>query len=84
MNSCARVQHQHLDLTLQRDAAHLHLENTQVVMGVDYRNPAIPRFPTTVLVNAYNGCLHDRSQHFVENVCAMEFLSSPGLRGGGQ
>ena len=74
---------QHLDLTLQRDAAHLHLENTLVVMGGNYRDPAIPRFPPTVLVNAYNGCLANRAEHFGENECAMELISSPGLRGGG-
>ena len=74
---------QHLDLTLQRDAAHLHLETTLVVMGGNYRNPAIPRFPPTVLVNAYNGCLANQAEHFGGNECAMEFISSPGLRGGG-
>ena len=61
----------------------MHLENTLVVMAGDFRNPAIPRFPPTALVNAYNGCLAERAQHYVGNECAMEFLCSPGLRGGG-
>ena len=74
---------QNLDLLSPRDVAHMMLENSLVVMASDYRNPAIPRFEPTLLVNSYNACLSDPTQQYVGNECAMEFLSSPGQRGGG-
>ena len=54
-------------------------------MAVDYRNPAIPPFDTSALVNAYNACLGNQAESFGIDAqeCAMEYLSCPGLRGNG-
>ena len=76
---------QHLHPSAPRDAAHQHLEECIVEMAANYRNPAIPAFDTSALVNCYNACIANQAEWFRVGTqeCAREFLSCPGLRGNG-
>ena len=54
-------------------------------MATRLADPSIQRFDPTELVISYNGLLHNQADHYAigRYECAMEFLSSPGLRGEG-
>ena len=54
-------------------------------MATRLADPSVQRFDPTELVISYNGLLHNQADHYAigRYECAMEFLSSPGLRGEG-
>ena len=54
-------------------------------MARRYWDPNVPPFAPTALVEAYNDLLNNPADRYVigRYECAMEFLSAPGMRGGG-
>ena len=78
--------HQNLHPTAPRSPAVGALEQCIVDMARRFRDPAVPRFDASQLVISYNGLLNNPQDHFATGgryECAMEFLSAPGMRGGG-
>ena len=77
--------HDNLHPNAPRGAALQRLEQCLVDMARRYRDPVVPPFDPEPLVVAYNGLLNNPAHHYVigRYECAMEFLSAPGMRGGG-
>ena len=78
--------HQNLHLTASRSPSVRALEQCLINMAARFRDPAVPRFDASQLVVSYNDLLNNPQDHYGtagRYECAMEFLSAPGMRGGG-
>ena len=77
--------HDNLHPYAPRSDALQRLEQCLLDMATRYRDPVVPPFAPTPLVEAYNGLLINQADRYVigRYECAMEFLSAPGVRGGG-
>ena len=82
---CSLQGHLNLHQTAARSAGGQDLEQCLRNMALDYRNPNIAPFDPELLVRTYNRLVLNSQDHFRVGTpeCAMEFLSCPGMRGGG-